>query len=299
MNLGELELHLVSDGLVWVDPGGPFGLVPRALYRRIVEPNSDNLIPQSLTCMVVRSEGQTIVIDTGLGPKLDARETRNWGLQRPSGGLVEGLRALGIGPEQVDRVICTHLHADHCGGNTAAADGRIVPVFTKATYFVQRMEWADASHPDARTRGTYFADNFAPLVAEGRMQLLHGDTEITRHVQCVVTPGHTRGHQSVLLHSGDWYGLFVSDMATFSVHMARAGWLTAFDVEPLENIVTKQRWQRWALERQAWLFFIHDPVKPVARLVERDGRLEAELVEEAAPIIEPLPTPRPTVESAA
>ena len=91
MHRGELEFHLVSDGIVWVDPGGPFGLVPRALYRRIVEPNQNHLIPQSLTCMLVRSEGKTILIDTGLGPKLDPKETNNWGLMRAGGGLVNNL----------------------------------------------------------------------------------------------------------------------------------------------------------------------------------------------------------------
>jgi glyoxylase-like metal-dependent hydrolase (beta-lactamase superfamily II) len=297
MHKGELEFHLVSDGIVWVDPGGPFGLVPRALYRRIVEPNQNHLIPQTLTCMLVRSEGKTILIDTGLGPKLDPKDEKNWGLMRAGGGLVNNLKALGISPSDIDLVICTHLHADHCGGNTRLEAGKLVPTFPNATYLVQRMEWADASHPDPRTRGTYFAENFSPLVSEGRMRLLHGDQPITRHVRCAVTPGHTRGHQSVVLESGGWSGLFVSDMATFSVHMARAGWLTAFDVEPLENIRTKQRWQRWALEREAWLFFIHDPVKPVARLREQDGRLEALLVEEARPVIDPLPTPQPILES--
>ena len=296
MRKGELEFDLVSDGNLWVDPGGPFGLVPRALYRRIVEPNENHLILQSLTCLLVRSEGKTILIDTGLGPKLDVKEIQNWGLVRPGGGLVQGLARLGLTPGEIDLVLCTHLHADHCGGNTRLEDGQVVPTFPNATYLVQRIEWADASHPDPRTRGTYFAANFAPLVKEGRMRLLHGDLQVTRHVRCVVTPGHTRGHQSVILESDDWSGMFVSDMATFSIHMARTGWLTAFDVEPLENIRTKQRWQRWALERDAWLFFIHDPEKPVARLQERDGRLEALLVEEAQPIIDPLPTPQPTLE---
>ncbi|MFQ5942122.1 MAG: MBL fold metallo-hydrolase [Anaerolineales bacterium] len=258
-----------------------------------MEPDERNLIPQSLTCLLVRSEGQNILIDNGLGDKLDERAIMNWGLVRPTGGIADGLQSLGMSAEDIDLVIDTHLHWDHCGGNTTLVDGEIRPAFPNASYVVQRMEWADASHPDARTRGTYFAENFEPLLTAGKLRLLHGDEQITEHVRCVTTPGHTRGHQAVILETGDWTGMFVADLATFSVHMARSGWVTAFDVEPLENIRTKQRWQKWALEREAWLFFIHDPRLPVAQLREDSGRLTIEGVEEARSLIDLLPIPRP------
>ncbi len=177
-----------------------------------------------------------------------------------------------VAPDDVDIVINTHLHADHCAGNTRLIDEEAQPAFPRAEYWVQRMEWAEASHPDARTRGTYFEQNFSPLLAQGRLKLLHGDTKVTDGVHCVVTPGHTRGHQSVLLQDGDWRGLFVADMASYGIQMARTSWLTAYDVYPLENIRTKQRWQRWVLEKEAWIFFQHDPHITIARLVEEDGR---------------------------
>ncbi len=268
--------------------------MPRALYSRVSEPDGRNLIPQSLSCLLVRSDDRNILIDTGLGDKLDARAVSNWALQRPTGGLIDGLKRLGITPDEIDIVIDTHLHWDHCGGNTTIIDGEVHPSYPNAEYLVQRMEWADASHPDARTRGTYLSENFAPLVNAGRMRLLHGEEQITSHVRCVMTPGHTRGHQSVVIQSGDWSGIFVADMATFSIHMARTGWVTAFDVEPLENIRTKQKWQKWALERDAWLFFIHDSKLPVARLIQDSGSLTLRAVEQAQPLIDPLPTlPQP------
>lgn len=293
MNIGDLEIHLISDGYVSVDAGGPFGLVPRVLYAPYIEPDEDNRVPETLTSLLIRSQGSTILVDTGLGTRIDERVRKRWLLRREHGDLLEGLAKLGLTPEDVDIVINTHLHSDHCAGNTRWEGERLVPTFPRATYLVQRLEWADASHPDARTRGTYFADNFAPLVTEGRMTLLHGDTQVTDHVRCVVTPGHTRGHQAVVLESQGWFGLYVSDMATFAIHMARSAWLTAFDVEPLENITTKAAWQRWALDRDAWLIFIHDPINPVARLVHDGGRLEVQPVGEAQPLIDSLPIPRP------
>lgn len=293
MRIGDLEIHLLCDGLVRADAGGPFGLVPRVLYQRYWVPDEDNTIPESLTCMLVRSRGKTILIDTGLGYRVTEKEVRNWRLTRPEGGLLEGLARLGISPEEVDIVINTHLHSDHCGGNTLWQGERLVPAFPRALYLVQRIEWAEACHPDARTRGTYFRENFEPLLAEGRMRLLHGDTVITDQVRCVVTPGHTRAHQCVLLESGDWKGLFVGDMAGHAVHMERTAWVTAFDVLPLENIATKQIWQRWALEHDAWLFFQHDPRTPVGRLVEEGGRLRVEPRPEAEELTASIPTPQP------
>lgn len=289
MRFGDLEIDLVSDGMVWLDAGGPFGLVPRELFQRVFPLQPDNTVPMSLTCMLVRSRGKKILIDTGLGTKRKAEERERWRLVRAEGDLLQALAKLGISPQDIDIVINTHLHTDHCGGNTTYQGDAIVATFPRAEYWVQRVEWAEACHPDARTRGTYFDENFGPLMEEGRLRLLHGDTEVTDQVHCVVTPGHTRGHQSVRLRTESWDGLYLGDMATYAVHFARTSWLTAYDVLPLENVETKKRWQRWAIKKQAWLFLEHDPLMPVVHLVEREGRKDILPIEAAQPLIDPLP----------
>jgi glyoxylase-like metal-dependent hydrolase (beta-lactamase superfamily II) len=273
---GGLEVHLVSDGTARLDAGGLFGLVPRALYQRHHQPAADNTLPSALSCLFVRSRGKTILVDTGMGDKLTLEDAQRAGVTRPDGGLLQALARVGVSPDDVDVVINTHLHSDHCGGNTRREGDRLVAAYPRATYWVQRIEWAEASQPDARTRGTYRAENFAPLMAEGRVRLLHGDTEVTDQVRCVVTRGHTRAHQSLLLQAGEWSALYVGDMVSYAIHMANTAWLTAFDVEPLENIRTKEQWQRWAIETGGWLIFEHDQKTPVARLVKRGGRLAAE-----------------------
>ncbi|NIS83146.1 MAG: MBL fold metallo-hydrolase [Anaerolineales bacterium] len=289
MRFGDLEVDLISDGLVRVDAGGPFGLVPRSLYERYVTLAEDNTLTMALTCMLVRSRGKTILIDTGLGNKLKKGAIRRWGLTRNAGGLLDNLAKKGVAAQDVDIVINTHLHSDHCGGNTVWEGEKLVATFPEAEYWVQRMEWADASHPDARTRSTYLTENFSILHEEGRLKLLHGDTSVTDQVRCVVTPGHTRGHQSVLLQDGSWHGLFLADLATFAIHFARAAWLTSYDVLPLENVRTKTHWQRWALEHDAWIFVEHDPAMPVAHLIEEDGRINVESLGLATPLIDDLP----------
>jgi len=272
MRFGDLELHIVSDGQVWSDAGGPFGLVPRVLYEKVIQPNQDNKIPMTLNCLLVRSEGKTILIDTGLGEKLTPEARTLWGLERPHGGLLQALEREGLAAGDIDLVIDTHLHADHCAGNTRFEGEQVVATFPNAEYWVQRIEWAEASHTDARTRGTYFPENFLPLWESGKLRLLHGDTQVTRHVRCVTTPGHTRGHQSILFESGDWAGMFVADMASYAINMAKVSWLTSYDVLPLENIRTKEIWRQWAIENNAWLFFEHDSETTIAHFIEKNGR---------------------------
>src|SRR3954465_9296954 len=118
LQIGDIQIEVVSDGVVHVDAGGPFGLVPRALYKNILEPDANNLIPMTLHCLLVRAAGKTIVVDTALGDKLDEKQIKNWNLIRPHGGLLDGLARLGVKSGDVDLVIDTHLHADHCAGNT-------------------------------------------------------------------------------------------------------------------------------------------------------------------------------------
>jgi glyoxylase-like metal-dependent hydrolase (beta-lactamase superfamily II) len=258
--VGDITIHLVSDGIVWMDSGGPWGLVPRALWSNYLEPDEQHRVPMVLTCLLVRAAGKTIVVDTGLGDKLTPKMAELWGLAHPHGTLIDGLARLGIGPEDVDLVIDTHLHGDHCAGNTRfAPDGSVVATFPHARYFVQRREYDDAMQPNERTRATYYPINYEPLMHSGQLTLLDGDTEIVPGITGVRTPGHTPGHQSILFESDEQQALFVSDLASYAIHFERLGWMTAYDVEPLVTLETKRRWQQWALDTGGLLIFQHDP----------------------------------------
>jgi glyoxylase-like metal-dependent hydrolase (beta-lactamase superfamily II) len=279
MLINEIEISLISDGIGHVDAGGVFGLVPRASYEDYLMPDTNNRVPSAFYSLVIKEHDAVILVDTGLGHKLSQKEKDYWNLDRTRGDLVENLAQIGLQPGDIDLVINTHLHSDHCGGNTRFEGGKAVATYPNAEYVFQRIEWAEACHPNPRTKSTYFKDNFAPLVSSGHVRMLHGDEIITPHIRCVVTPGHTRGHQSVLLNSGDWQGLFLGDLASRSFQFSRTSWVAAYDVDPIETIRTKQVWQEWAVRTGAWLFFMHDHQIAIARLVENDGRYALQPIE--------------------
>ncbi len=278
MLLGDVELTIVSDGRYWMDGGVHFGIVPRVLWEPIISPDEKHRVPMGLNCLLIQSQGKRILVDTGLGSKLSPKRKDMVGLERET-GLVRELEKLGIAPTDVDIVINTHLHADHCGGNTTFdKDGEPVPTFPRAEYWVQRLEWADARYPNERTRGTYLPENLLPLEEQGQLRLLAGDTPVTQGVHCVVTRGHTRAHQSVVIQSQGKTAIYLGDLAPWKENIERLAWTPAGDVEPLENIETKRAVRQWILEEEALLVFEHDPRITAGYLRQRGDRLEVEPV---------------------
>jgi glyoxylase-like metal-dependent hydrolase (beta-lactamase superfamily II) len=271
MQFGNLTLHLVSDGDIRLDGGGCFGLVPKVLWQKVVTPDDLNRVRMTTRCLYIESEGKRILVNAGPGRKLTDKEERNLGLERSDGDLLDGLARLGVAPQEVDVVIATHLHSDHFGGATVwGLEGEPVPTFPRAEFWVQRLEWADARYPNERTRGTYLPENLLPLEASGRLRLLNGDTVVTSEVRTLVTPGHTRAHQCVILESGGQAAIYLSDLAPLAVNLERIAWIPAFDVEPLQTLETKRRIRDWALANDVLLIFEHDADIPLGHL-RREG----------------------------
>lgn len=272
IRIGSLEVHLILESAIKVDGGGPFGLVPRALWGKLMPYDQDNGVVMHHHVLFVRTAGRSIVIDTGLGGNLTSKQIDFMQLERPHGTLIDALGRLGVTPADIDLVIDTHLHSDHCGGNVFYdQDGQVQPVFPNAEYVVQRREYEDALHPNERTRATYILDNYVPLFRTGQLRLLDGDTDLAPGVRGVVAPGHTPGHMAVQLEDAGEHAAFVCDMASFAIHFERLGWMTAYDVEPLITLETKRKWQQWALKTNALLFFPHDSLRPAGRLTLAEG----------------------------
>jgi len=276
--LGEVELKIVSDGRFWLDGGAHFGIVPRVLWEPLISLDELHRVPMGLNCLLIESAGRRILVDTGLGSKHSSKQRDILGLERGK-GLVGALREIGATAEEVDIVINTHLHNDHCGGNTILnKHGQAVPTFPQAEYWIQRLEWADARYPNERTRATYLPENLIPLEEHGQLRLLYGDTPVTEEVRCIITRGHTQAHQSVVIQSQGQRAIYLGDLAPWKENIERLPWTPAGDVEPLETIETKRAIQQWALEEEVLLIFEHDPRISAGYLRQHGDRLEVEAV---------------------
>jgi glyoxylase-like metal-dependent hydrolase (beta-lactamase superfamily II) len=269
--VGDFDLAVISDGYIELDAGAVFGLIPRIMWEPIVGPESINeqyRIPLGLNCVVVRRGDEVLLIETGMGTKhTDARA-----FPGDYGHLLKSLEGLDLRPEDVTAVANTHLHADHCGWNTVLREGEVVPTFPRARYFIQQKEWDVALHPNERTRGTYFADNFEPLARTGQLELVDGDREIAAGVHFLPAPGHTADHAMIALASGGETAIYTGDLIHHAVQLERLAWIAAFDVLPLETLETKRQLAARAIRENALLISAHSAFPGTGRLRERDGR---------------------------
>jgi glyoxylase-like metal-dependent hydrolase (beta-lactamase superfamily II) len=254
LSLGSFELTAVSDGIYHLDGGVFFGVVPKALWSKKLPADEKNLVASGLNSVVIRTDEHTILVETGIGNKLSERMAQIYG--QPA-KLLSNLDAARISPDDIDIVINTHLHFDHCGWNTSKLGNRIVPTFPAATYYVQEGEWEHA-HQNQRDSVSYFTENYDPLVESGKMQLLQGDQEIVPGVSVRVFPGHIRDMQAVVIQSGGKTACYISDLIPTSAHID-LNWGMAFDLYPQETIESKKRYYARALPEEWLTIFTHDP----------------------------------------
>ncbi|MBI5289049.1 MAG: MBL fold metallo-hydrolase [Chloroflexi bacterium] len=253
--LGGLHLNVLTDGVYFQDAGAVFGVVPRILWERLgIELNSRYQMALGLNSLLVSSQGKTILIETGVGEK----ERPLGQTERPGGvTLLDELAAVGVAPEDVDVVINTHLHADHCGWNTKQTGDGWAPTFPRARYLVQRGEYDACMHPNERTRATYFAENVQPVADTGQLELIDGETNVTDEITIIPTHGHTRDHASVILSSGGESAVYIGDMIQHPVQLERAPWVSSFDIYPLEAMETKKAVVQRAIDERQLVVAVH------------------------------------------
>lgn len=269
LTLGDFELTSVSDGDYFLDGGAYFGVVPKVLWERKVKVDEKNRVLTGLNSVVVRNNELTILIETGVGNKLPEKMRKIHGMPAK---LIDNLATAGIAPEDIDIVINSHLHFDHCGWNTVLKDGKPVPTFPRATYYSQKEEWVHA-HENQRDGVSYLSDNYDSLVENGQMKLLEGDGEICPGVSVRIYPGHTRGMQGIMLQSGGQTACYIGDLIPTSAHL-ELNWVMGFDLYPLQTIESRKRYYAEAVPGKWLTMFTHDPDIPWGYVEKReDGKM--------------------------
>jgi len=268
-NLGDFELTVLSDGFYISDGGAFFGVVPKVLWQRKVKADEANRVFAGLNSVLVLTGKQNILIETGIGNKLSDKMKSFY---EPKEKLLENLHAAGMAPEDIDIVINSHLHFDHCGWNTVYKDGRTVATFPRAKYYVQEGEWRHASLQLERDRVSYISANYDPLISSGQMRLLNGTAAIAPGISVAVYPGHTRNLQAIFIRSGSQTACYISDLIPTTWHLDLT-WVMAYDLFPLETIENRKRYYKEALPQNWLTIFTHDPDIPWAYLENVKGKI--------------------------
>jgi len=286
LTLGDFELSIFSDGTYPLDGGAFFGVVPKVMWAKKVTADDKNYVTAGLNSLLIRTGSETVLVETGMGNKLSERMIKFYG--QPA-KLLDNLAAGGVAPEDIDIVINSHLHFDHCGWNTVRdRNGKIAPTFPRAKYYAPEGEWQYARRPSERDAISYIPENYDPLVESGQMTLLKGGEEIVPGISVETFPGHTAHMMAVIVkgsqnpHFSQNRGevghpqdssrapaaCYISDLIPTTAHIDIT-WGMGFDLYPLDTIESKKLYYAQAIPEKWLTVFTHDPKTPWA-YVEKD-----------------------------
>lgn len=271
--VGDFELTVCTDGTYRLDGGAMFGVVPKTLWQKRTPADEMNRILLGLNTVVVRTGKQTIVIETGIGNKQNEKMRE---IHQNQELLPASLAAAGVRLGEVDIVINTHLHFDHCGWNTTLhPDGSVRPTFPNARYFVHKGEVEHGHMQYERDRVSYLSPNYDPVIESGQMTLLTNEgiaqgSDIAPGISVELFPGHTRQMLAVHIESRGEHACYISDLIPTTAHLDPT-WVMGYDLDPLESIAQRKRFYRLAIPKKWLVLFTHDHHTPMAR-IELDHR---------------------------
>jgi len=257
LSVGKIQIFGIRDGYFHLDGGAMFGVVPKSMWSKTCPADEENLIKLGLNCLLIRTPEALILVETGVGSYLKKNFYQYYGVERNPELSAELIR-LGTSPDDIDFVVNTHLHFDHCGGNIKAEhDGTFVPAFPNALYIIQRCEWENAVNPCSRDRVSYVPHTFLPLQQAGCLQLVEGENEIHPGITVIPAAGHTAGHQCVKVSSEGETFLFLGDMVPSAAHTALP-YIMSYDLFPTETYENKERFLMQAVSGGWIVAFSHE-----------------------------------------
>lgn len=272
-SIGPYDLHTIETGRFGLDGGAMFGIVPKPLWERRIEPDEKNRIPLHMRCLLLEGEDRVILIDDGLGDKADDKFRSIYAVDQETLNLRSSLDAAGFSIGDITDVVLTHLHFDHCGGSTRRTADGLELTFPNAQFYVQRAHWESAQAPNVREAASFLKENLEPLARSDRLQLVDGPGTLFPGVEVLTMDGHTEAQQLVKISDDERTLVFVADLLPTTAHL-REAWIMAYDVQPLVTLEEKRGFLEQAVEEGWDLFFEHDPEVAVGTPARTDRGVE-------------------------
>ena len=279
MNIGAYEIFTIESGYISLDGGAMFGVVPKVLWQRTNPADERNRIQLALRTMVIRNEQRTILVDAGVGEKMNDKLSDIYNVDQSVHSLKNGLAKKGIAPEDITDVIVTHLHFDHVGGATYYEGNELKLTFPNATYHVQGEQWYWANNPSDKDRASYMPENFKPIEQAGKLHELDGPGELFPGIEVLVMYGHTAGMQLPKISDGKTTLLYCADLMPTASHIPLP-FIMGYDNNPLITLQEKKRLLPQVVKENWILVFEHDPFRAAGTVeeTEKGFRLKDEVV---------------------
>lgn len=266
MKIGKYNIKVIEMTNFALDGGAMFGVIPKPFWERTyTKADERNRINMTTRLMVMESDDKKILIDTGIGNKIDDKFADIYGIDKSKSSVELALNSYGINPDEITDVILTHLHFDHVGGATKIENGELIPTFKNAEYYVQEEQYKWAMNPTFKDRASFIADNYVPLLNNQRLNLIQGEGTLFDGIDVLPIDGHTKGMQMVKIYDEVNKLLYITDLCPTSAHIL-APYFMGYDNFPLTVLEEKEKYLPLAYEDDWTIFFEHDAYTQAAKI---------------------------------
>ncbi len=252
-----MNLHTIETGLFKLDGGAMFGVVPKTIWNKLNPADENNMCTWALRCLLIEEGNRLILIDNGIGNKQDEKFFGHYYLHGHD-NLDQSLRQLGFDRSDITDVFLTHLHFDHCGGSIIRENEKLIPAFSKATYWSHSKHWQWAVAPNEREKASFLKENILPIQESGQLKFAdHCGDQLPSWFQVKEVFGHTEAMMIPHIKYKEKTLVYMADLLPSAAHIP-IPYVMAYDMFPLTTLNEKKTFLKEAAENNYTLFFEHD-----------------------------------------
>jgi glyoxylase-like metal-dependent hydrolase (beta-lactamase superfamily II) len=258
-----MKLHTINTGMFKLDGGAMFGVVPKSIWNKLNPADENNMCTWAMRCLLIEDGDKLILIDNGIGNKQSDKFFGHYYLHGDD-TLEKSLNALGFGFDDITDMFLTHLHFDHCGGSVkwnSAKDG-YEPVFKNATYWSNNKHWEWATKPNPREKASFLTENIIPIMDSGQLKFVDDGFDLFSYKEVY---GHTESMMLPMLNYKGRTIIYMADLIPSAGHLP-IPYVMGYDTRPLLTLGEKESILNEMQQKDAILFFEHDPLNECGTL---------------------------------